>query len=599
MRAMAGRLCASLSTAVGTARRTPRATPGLPSTAPEGGPADKRHPLTQVHSLLLGGDEALPSGMYRPSEWKVVIPVGLSEEQRRLPSAHESMHAALTDSTAFGTALHVFAWLGRFAPDGERYLSVLDALVDSCRHVQEYFATYVSVDVLRRWISVENLLADYPEYAEYYRIAGRLTALPGLRLPYHGVKTVARVCMQSRVLDTVQAQGLTGFRIADLHDADRPDRRLRELRPILTEGFWRDALESFAESGVERWPEVLALNGDRERHGELASGEFTDALHRFDVHVYERLRIGLLERSGIETLTHDGHVDPTRALIAEASLLAPDAAFPLYLDADSPVERREEALRTFAEEQLVVRRGALPAQGWPLDLSDPVGVEPFLIGRGTEEAHYFFVVRSRRQLLTQYDLDDATRDWLGSHGDEYVVALRRHDGEAPDDVRVVLGFVGGLSELPSLASLDGAAGFLLGNVPMSILRLPGFDRLLDGIPRDARLTMLFDLSPLAQFERWRQGGHIVRYAPLTVDAPSPIERAFVFEHSAMPDTPFIAPCSEQMLQLLLDFAEQEATRYGSLRSDESMLEVNYTTLSLTITHLALEESSFSFRGDPV
>jgi hypothetical protein len=557
-----------------------------------------------VHSLLLGGDDALPSGMYRPNEWKVVIPVGLSEEQRRLPSLHESMHSALTGSTAFGTTLHVFAWLGRFAPDGERYLSVLDALVDSCRHVQEYFATYASVDVLRRWISAEDLLAGYPEYAEYYRIAGRLTALPGLRLPYHGVKTVARVCMQSRVLDTVQAQGLTGFRIADLRDADRPDRRLRELRPILTEDFWRDALESFAESGVERWPEVLVLNGDRERHGELARGEFTDALHRFDVHVYEQLRVRLLERSGIETLAHDGHVDDgrvdaTRALVEEASLLAPDADFPLYMDADNPVERREEALRTFAEEQLVVRRGALPAQGWPLDLSDPVSVGPFLIGRDTEEAHYFFVVRSRRHLWAQYELDDTARDWLGSRTDEYVLALRRHDGEAPADVRVVLGFVGGLSELSSLASLDAASGFLLGNVPMSILRLSGFDRMLDGIPRDARLTMLFDLPPLAQFERWREGGHIVRYAALTVEAPSPVERAFVFEHSAMPDTPFIAPCSEQMLQLLLDFAEQEATRYGSLSLDESMLEANFTTLSLTITHLALEESSFSFRGDPV
>lgn len=135
----------------------------LRSAAAEYGPADKRHPLTQMHSLLLGSGDVLPSGMYRPSEWKVVIPVGLSEEQRRLPSVHESMHAALTDSTAFGTALHVFAWLGRFAPDGECYLSVLDALVDSCRHIQEYFATYASVDVLRRSISAEDLLAGYPD----------------------------------------------------------------------------------------------------------------------------------------------------------------------------------------------------------------------------------------------------------------------------------------------------------------------------------------------------------------------------------------------------------------------------------------------------
>jgi hypothetical protein len=559
---------------------------------------DKRHPLTQVHSLLLAGDDALPSGMYRPSEWRVVVPVGLSDEQRRLPSVHESMHAALTDSTSFGTALHVFAWLGRFASDGERYLTVLDALVDSCRHVQEYFATYASVDTLRHGISVEDLLAGYPEYAEYYRLAGRLTTLPGLRLPYHGVKTVARVCMQSRVLDTVQAQGLTGFRIADIRDADRPDRRLRELRPILTEDFWRDALESFGESGVERWPEVLTLNDNWERYGELAHGEFTDVLHRFDLHIYERLRIRLFERSGIETLAHDGHVEQTRALIAEASPLAPDADFPLYLDADSPVGRREEALRTFAEEQFVVRRGALPARGSPLDLSDPVSLKPFLAGRGTQEAHYFVVVRSRRQLAAQYDLDAAARDWLGSRRDEYVLALRRHDGEAPDDVQVVLGFVGGLSELPSLASLDNS-GFLLGNIPMSILRLPGFDRMLDGIPLNAQLTMLFDLPPLAQFERWREGEHTVRYAALTVDAPSPVERVFVFEHSAMPDTPFIAPCSEQMLQLLLDFAEQEATRYGRLCLDESMLEANYTMLSLTIMHLALEESSFSFRGDSV
>jgi hypothetical protein len=559
----------------------------------------KRGPLTSVHRFLLGADPALGSGRYRPSEWEVVLPRGLTEELRRLPSLHESMHAALTDSTAFGTALHLYAWLGRFAPARERYLSILDALVDSCRHIQEYFATYASLDILREWVSPADVLADYPEYAEYYELAQRLTVLPGFRLPYHGVKAVCRVCMQSRILDILQAQSLVGFRIADLPDAERPDRRLRELRPILTESFWRELLSRWESAGVDRWPEVLALNCDEERHGEIANGDFANLLHQFDEFLFEELARQLLERSGIQTSVYDGHVEPTRELIREAAVLAPDAAFPLYLDADSPVERREEALRTFADEQFVVRTSALPANGRWLDVSSPTTVEPFASLSGTDAAHYFFVIRSKGQITEQYELADEAREWLDSCQEEYVVAVRTHENGASGVVNVLLGFVGGLSQLELLASFDSESPFLLGSIPMSILRLPDFDRMLDKIPATASLTMLFDLPPLAQFHMWRQGDYVVRYAGITVAEPSPIECAFVFEHSAMPGILFIAPCSEQMLQLLLDFAGEEGAKYGRLSLDESILESNLSTFTLTITHLADEERSFAFRGAPV
>jgi hypothetical protein len=120
--------------------------------------------------------------------------------------------------------------------------------------------------------------------------------------------------------------------------------------------------------------------------------------------------------------------------------------------------------------------------------------------------------------------------------------------------------------------------------------------MLDKIPLDARLTMLFDLPPLAQFQKWRAERYAVRYAGLTVEEPSPVQYAFVFEHAAMPNMVFVAPCSEQMLQLLLHLAAEEEAQYGRLTLDESILKSNISTLTLTVTHLALEERSFGFRG---
>lgn len=573
--------------------------PGIPSR-----PRDEEALRTapSLWGYLLRAHDALGSGRYVPGKWTVSLPRGLSEEQRRLPSLHESMHSAITDSTAFGSALHAYFWLSRFASDSDRYGKVLVDLVRASRRIQEYFATYAGVQILSG-SDPAVLLADYPDYAEHYAFAARLVALPGFRLPDRGLRMVARVCMQSEILEAVLERGVDNFGGADLRIALQPDYRLTRLRPVLSSGFWQQLLASWEQTRPTGWDEIVALNADPDRHPELLTGDYPTTLRSFNVFVYEQLRSALEHHAGLRSLSFDGHLDVTRALRDAADQLVPDAPYRLYLDADEPVPEREEALRAFGNEQTVLRSTPSPANGYIIDVADRSTLDNLLSSRGTRDSHFFFVIRTKASLEANYLLTDTVRDWLRAQNDEYVVALRTYEMGASGEAMVSLGCLGGLTRIKRLRTLPvGSRGLLrrrphlIGNIPMSILRLPEFDASLDQISSGAGLSMLFDLPPLDQFHKWREGPHRIRYAGMTVEAPCPIEHVFVFEHGAMPGVPFIAPCSEQMLQLLLNFAAEEGETHGFLRLDESLVRVHEKTLIPTISHLAHEEPVFTFQG---
>ncbi len=74
--------------------------------------------------------------------------------------------------------------------------------------------------------ALDMVLAAYPQYVQLYQAAVRLTrCVDGSNRRQQIATALARLCMQTPILDVVLDTGLPGFRIAALRELDRPDAR--------------------------------------------------------------------------------------------------------------------------------------------------------------------------------------------------------------------------------------------------------------------------------------------------------------------------------------------------------------------------------------
>jgi hypothetical protein len=250
------------------------------------------------------------SGRYTPHTYSLRLQ-GADQPTDHVVYMHEVHHAALNDVTAWGSALHVYARL----PGNARYQFGL--LLNACRVTHESLATFASVQLASAAHgALDHVLAAYPSYIPLYDATMRLTAgVDGATRRQVMATALARLCMQTPVLEVILAAELDAFRLASVRDLDRPDGRwnwfTRQGADLLATAAATADRAVVADFG----PAALASDGPNGGLHKSTDPAHDEAWDFWETSAYELLRTAL-DATGARTLSINGHQDATAALLA-------------------------------------------------------------------------------------------------------------------------------------------------------------------------------------------------------------------------------------------------------------------------------------------
>lgn len=265
--------------------------------------------------LFLVGDGSA-WGSYSPRRFEIVS--GGAESSSRVVHLHEAHHAALNDSTAWGSALHLLARLP--AP----YRCAFTWVLDACRLTQESFATFASVSLLAsRGEDAGVLLEPYPAYAQLHdSVLGAVRGVVGPNRRYLLATVAARAAMQTPILDLFTEHGLDDLRPASLRHMDTPDARWIWL---LGRGHeWWRTVASEADDAVRQVHGDAALAADVMGDDPLGAvvEEHDASWASWEMAAYDAMRAAL-DRTSATVLGFNGHQEPTAAAVDLARSVDP------------------------------------------------------------------------------------------------------------------------------------------------------------------------------------------------------------------------------------------------------------------------------------
>lgn len=328
-----------------------------------------------------------PTGWFLQSGWWVEG-AGAHPRADLLVSVHEHYHHRLQNSTSFGAVTYLLGRIAEITGDTERKVAS-DHFTDACRRTQEAFATWASITALGRGPAE---LDGNPAYrAHFDDLDFFASGLEGAYLRFHLAQAIARACMQSRAAEVALKRGLRSLELGDLRNSDRPDHRLRLLRLA---GFdFRPAVEAALRSGATSDHEWML-------GPELAAWMFgparSDLFQSVNAICFEAVA-SVLERLGCPTLSTDGHLSATAALIADAERVAQRAIGVEPVGAADHQSRMWEVMSACESERV-----ALPGPLLPARLVDPsVGAGAMVAGLG-EDAHLFVALRRTEDVRDSY-----------------------------------------------------------------------------------------------------------------------------------------------------------------------------------------------------
>lgn len=285
------------------------------------------------HLARLCLEGAGSTGQYTPHAFDLRL-LGTRQAADHIVYLHEVHHAALNDVTAWGTVLHLYARLPDSAP-------LFARLLDSCRTVHESLATFAGVQIATaRHGALDDVLAAYPQYIPLYRATVNVTAgVAGPNRRQQTATALARVCMQTPILDAIAEAGLRGFALSSVRALDRPDTRwnwfLRqgpELIAAAADAADRIVVDEFG-------PEALMsdrLGGDLYRATDRSHDAAWD---RWELATYDHLRAALAATDAT-VLTLNGHQDGTARLLELAHTTHGDLGLRAAMTAE---QRRSDA----------------------------------------------------------------------------------------------------------------------------------------------------------------------------------------------------------------------------------------------------------------
>ncbi|MEU8816702.1 hypothetical protein [Actinoplanes sp. NPDC048796] len=441
------------------------------------------------HLARLCAEGAGSTGHYTPHSFDLRL-LGTRQAADHIVYLHEVHHAALNDVTAWGTVLHVFARLpGAAAPFAR--------LLDHCRTTHETLATFASVQIATaRHGRLDDVLDAYPRYVPLHRAATRLTAgVAGPNRRQQVATALARLCMQTPILDAVTAAGPSAFRLSAVRAIDRPDTRWnwfqRQGPGLVT------AAAGAADRVVAREFGPAVLTGDGP-DGDLytATGrEHDDAWDRWELAAYDHLRTALAA-TGARCLDLNGHqagtarlLDLARAEHGDLGLRAAMSAEQRRSDADIASSVLQQVRHNFAGE---APHRAVPVPMTTEDLVRVLAERPVLDGRPA------IVVNARppSRLAVLYRWPPA------ANPPPVAVRLIVEDDEGPAVGHVPVTGPAALTELVGLWNGRGAVAFCAG---ASCLADPGFAReWLPSAPRPAFVLVDVELDRFVP--RWAASG---------------------------------------------------------------------------------------------
>jgi hypothetical protein len=464
------------------------------------------------HLARLCLEGAGSAGRYTPHGFDLRL-LGTEQAVDHIVYVHEVHHAALNDVTAWGSALHVYARL----PGGDLPFA---QLLDACRTVHESLATFASVQIATaRHGELTAVLGAYPRYVPLYRAADGLTkGVDGNNRRQQVATALARVCMQTPILDAVIAAGLERFRISAIRERDWPDAR------------WSWFLR--------RGPELIAAAAQAADH--VIAGEYglaaldsdgpgsdlytaTDRSHdaawdRWEATAYEHLRAALATAGGV-TLPFNGHQDGTARLLG----LARERYGDLGLRAAMTEEQVRDDAQLAAAVLQQVRHNFSGSERYRAVSVPSLGVNDVIRVLGDRP-----VVDGRPAMIVDARPADrlaALYQWApGSEAPPVAVRLMVEDDDGPAVGHVPLTEPAGLSEL---VERWGDRGAFVACVGASCLAEPGFaDRWLATVPRP--VFILVDVEPDRFVPRWATEGRTVLAVPLQVDDTGGRRSALLF-----------------------------------------------------------------------
>jgi hypothetical protein len=471
-------------------------------------PEDDRGVPEDAHLDDLGfrgfGDSG---GRYRPSGFDL----RLSGEEigDRLTYIHETHHASLNDSTAWGALLHVVA---RIPADANA--PAYRPLVDACRLVHEAYATFASLSIIEANHGPQPAaLAAYPQYLPLQRrLATLVAAGGGQHRQYLLATAVARCCMQSPVLALVAAEGLVGFCLSDLRSLDTPDGRYRALLRMKGDV---SALAAEAGDAATGWSAV-----DLDRIDGTDPLEATDDAHDEMWGLWEEAAYDEIAQAiagmGATSVAYNGHQEWTGELVAvaertwgrlglvAASLLAPATDDRSIAEAMLAQVRHELVDEPYAARMLevdIVAVAALVAE------HARIGGLPVLI----------VDARLPERLLSSYrwPADDAA--WLGERT-EPVVGVRLIGSDEAGGSEIVLIPVTSADDLQRLVAAWADRGPVAASIAASCLIDVAWQRDWWGrFARSLRTIVLIDIEPARLTRSWAASGSPVRVGRVAVE----------------------------------------------------------------------------------
>ena len=386
----------------------------------------------------------------------------------------------------------------------------LAGLIKRTRTAHESFATFASLLVVGRGSEAADLLAGYPVYREYRRLAQEL--LIGLTGPFFrsaATNAIFRLCLQPSALERVVEHGLASFTPDALDERDCPDRRFHAARDLATPGFWKTTLAELAErlATDPLWPTLEAHRRGEVSYERTCSRDF-DAIESALVQNIYAIMAAALDRSGMASLPFDGHQPLTAALVAAAERMLPPGPVKYPLRAATPEALTLDAVNRetivhYADERYVLRPkglearlvqlGDLPQEDWHRFVSGPDSLP-----------HLFLVARQASRVLLHYTLEDKARAWLENLGDEPIVFLRHRCHGTAGIPLVEMAVLDGPQELFAVQTWAVANNLpIYANLSLTTVAVTRWRKVwLDPLRTLTGLTTLLDLSPFVYLDRW-------------------------------------------------------------------------------------------------
>ncbi|MEA2361311.1 MAG: hypothetical protein QOD71_456 [Thermoleophilaceae bacterium] len=272
-----------------------------------------RDHLAQLCFTGVGGS----GGAYTPERVSLSLE-GVDPVVDHVVYLHEIHHQGLNDSTAWGSALHVFAGL----PPSHR--SPFLPLLDACRSPHEAYATFAGVNVASaRHVGASATLDRYPMYLPLHEAISRLLApVTGPHRRYLAATAVARVSMQTPILEQMMGRNSLAIGVSDIRAIDTPNGRWRVL--LRGGASLIASAASAADAVVHDTHGTDCLDLDDGRDPDAVSADRFDAAWEDWERAAYAVLADALRAAGASPLEFNGHMEPTREVLVRARGIEPN-----------------------------------------------------------------------------------------------------------------------------------------------------------------------------------------------------------------------------------------------------------------------------------